>query len=541
MATQIADVNDTAVTHHQPSDAPLFHYIRSSELGRDLHSQTAFGLRPLVYADYTASGRALTFVEDYVRDAILPTYGNTHTSTTKTGRQSSDFVAEARMMIKNYLRCNDRGKNADRLLFAGSGATAGANRLVAMMGLVAPTPAARAAAAALPEEQRPVVFVGPYEHHSNLLPWRESVADVVSIGEAAEGGVDLRALEAALLAHAHRPLRIGAFSAASNVTGILSDVDAITAKLHTHGALAVWDYASAAPYAIELAMNPPHEDAAIAALLAKDALFFSPHKFAGGPQAVCFPSSHFSLPPLLHTSGRGHPYAHICFPPNSLSYHKRRHLAPCPRLDPSPGRRASTPLLAQVGLLIYKKALATRGLSSSPGGGTVFYVGRERHVYLKNDEEREEGGTPAIVGAIRAGLVLQLQKEVGAKAIARADGAILSACSAAWQGHPRIAILGHRTARRLPIFALAFRASDGGGSSGADLLLHHNYVVALLNDLFGIQARGGCMCAGPYSQHVLGISSELSDAIEEQLVKREDNELLRPGCTRLLLSVSDCV
>ncbi|KOO20832.1 cysteine desulfurase [Chrysochromulina tobinii] len=472
-----ATEDETAETHHHPSDAPLFGYIRANELGRDLQSQTAFGLRPLVYADYTASGRALAFIEDYVREAILPTYGNTHTSTTKTGRQSSDFVAEARVMIKNYLRCNDRGKNADRVLFAGSGATAGANRLVAMLGLLAPTPEARAAAHALPEAQRPVVFVGPYEHHSNLLPWRESVADVVSIGEAAAGGVDLHALEAALRAHAHRPLRVGAFSAASNVTGILSDVDAITALLHTHGALAVWDYASAAPYAIGLAMNPPHEDAERASLIAKDALFFSPHKFAGGPQAA--------------------------------------------------------------GVLVYKKALATRGISTCPGGGTVFYVSRERHVYLKNDEEREEGGTPSIVGAIRAGLVLQLQKAVGAPAIARADGALLGACRAAWGRHPRIAILGHPTAKRLPIFALAFRVTDGtaGGMSGGGgpLLLHHNYVVALLNDLFGIQARGGCMCAGPYSQQLLGIDGTLSDAFEAQLVKKEDNELLRPGYVRLSL------
>ena len=101
-----------------------------------------------------------------MRDVALPVYGNTHTSTTKTGRQSSDFVSEARTMVKSYLRCNDRGKSADRLLFAGCGATAGANRLVAMLGLTAATAAARDAARALPEPQRPLVLIGPYEHHS---------------------------------------------------------------------------------------------------------------------------------------------------------------------------------------------------------------------------------------------------------------------------------------------------------------------------------------------------------------------------------------
>jgi selenocysteine lyase/cysteine desulfurase len=270
-----------------PPEPELFKYIREHELGADLTSQTPFGSRPLIYADYTASGRSLAFIEDYVRDGLLPTYGNTHTSTTKTGRQSSDFVAEARTIVKNYLRCNDKGKNADRLLFAGSGATAGANRVVAMLGLTAPTVEAREAAALKPEHERPLVLVGPHEHHSNLLPWRDSIAEVRAIPEdPATGGTDLAALEAALKAAtaARRPLVVGAFSAASNVTGILAAVDAITLLLHTHGALAIWDYASAAPYGVSFAMNPPHEDAETRALLAKDAMFFSPHKFAGGKQ-----------------------------------------------------------------------------------------------------------------------------------------------------------------------------------------------------------------------------------------------------------------
>lgn len=190
------------------------------------------------------------------------------------------------MMLKNYLRCN---KN-DRVLFCGSGATAGANRLVAMLGISAPTPAARRAACTLPPNERPVVFVGPYEHHSNLLPWRDSTAEVIQIREDPNGGPDLRQLEAELVLAAGRPLRVGAFGAASNVTGILTDVDAVTVLLHSHGALAVWDYASAAPYGKMLDMNPPDPDPQRAALMMKDAIFFSPHKFAGGPQ-VSIPSS----------------------------------------------------------------------------------------------------------------------------------------------------------------------------------------------------------------------------------------------------------
>jgi selenocysteine lyase/cysteine desulfurase len=172
-------------------------------------------------------------------------------------------------------------------------------------------------------------------------------------------------------------------------------------------------------------------------------------------------------------------------------------------------------------------------------------VSPSEHVYLKNDEEREEGGTPPIIGAIRAGLAMQLQRAVGAAAIAAADARLLQRARTCWTAHGRIAILGHSTARRLPIFALAIRASDASADDAdsvnepthikGSLLLHHNYVVALLNDLFGIQARGGCMCAGPYSQALLGIDETLSTAFQTQLVKKEDNELLRPGYFRLSL------
>ena len=130
-----------------PNEPKLFAYIRESEIGRDVSIETPFGTRDVVYADYTASGRALTFIEDYVREEVLPTYGNTHTAASRTGAQTSDFVSEARTMIKTHVR----GNKDDRCLFVGSGATAAANQLVALLGLVAPTPAARAAARALPE------------------------------------------------------------------------------------------------------------------------------------------------------------------------------------------------------------------------------------------------------------------------------------------------------------------------------------------------------------------------------------------------------
>jgi selenocysteine lyase/cysteine desulfurase len=163
------------------------------------------------------------------------------------------------------------GTDQDLVVFCGSGATAAVAKLVGLLELGGPPRPAPGA--------RPVVFVGPYEHHSNLLPWRESAAEVVAVGEDADGHIDLDELEAQLVRHAGRPLLVGAFSAASNVTGILTDTDRLAALLHRHGALSVWDYSAAAPYLpIRMAASAP------GAGDHKDAVFFSPHKFIGGPQ-----------------------------------------------------------------------------------------------------------------------------------------------------------------------------------------------------------------------------------------------------------------
>src|SRR5207302_8073480 len=129
----------------------------------------------------------------------------------------------------------------------------------------------------VPPNRRPVVLVGPYEHHSNELPWLESVADVVEIGLDEQGRISIEDLTQQLAAYAARPLKIGSFSAASNVTGIISDVSAIARELHRAGAYAFFDYAAAGPYA-PIDMHPREPDARL------DAIFLSMHKFIGGPQ-----------------------------------------------------------------------------------------------------------------------------------------------------------------------------------------------------------------------------------------------------------------
>jgi selenocysteine lyase/cysteine desulfurase len=312
--------------------------------------------------------------------------------------------------------------------------------------------------AAIPLDQRPVVFIGPFEHHSNELPWRESIADVVVIPQDADGHIDASALETELARYADRPLKIGSFSAASNVTGIVTDTAGISALLHAHGALSFWDCAAAAPY-VEIDMYGGREGDPLAF---KDAIFLSPHKFIGGP---------------------------------------------------------STP-----GVLVVRRELLTNRVPDVPGGGTVAYVNPSDHRYLEDQPHREEGGTPAIVECIRAGLVFQLKEAVGVDVIRAHEDHYLSRAVAAWQQEPGIEILGNVDAERLSIVSFVVRAPDGR-------YLHHNYVVALLNDLFGIQSRGGCSCAGPYGHQLLGIDLDRSHEFEREI--EHGCEGIKPGWVRI--------
>ena len=248
----------------------LVETIRASVIGSDYVVPGPFGSRRVTYADYTASGRSLSFIEDYLREVVLPLYANTHTESSGTGLQTTRFREEAREIIRHCVNASDE----HAVIFAGSGATGAIDRLVAVLGLRIP----RALddkyrlSDQIPTSERPVVFTGPFEHHSNELPWRETIADVVRIHEDADGHIDLAQLEQELKRYALRPLRIGSFSAASNVTGIITDTRAVARLLHEHDALSFWDFAAAAPY-VSIDMVPEDEPLAY-----KDAIFVSPHK-----------------------------------------------------------------------------------------------------------------------------------------------------------------------------------------------------------------------------------------------------------------------
>ncbi|WP_088287894.1 aminotransferase class V-fold PLP-dependent enzyme [Kineosporia sp. A_224] len=463
----------TAEPGQGPPGQALLARIAASVIGDDRLQPGPYGPRRVTYADWTASGRALTFVEDFVRDEVLPRYANTHTEASGTGLQTSRLREDARREVRDAVG----GDASTAVIFVGSGSTAAIDRLVGILNLRVPADldAKYGLTDHIPAHERPVVLIGPYEHHSNELPWRESIAEVVTVPEDASGHVDLAALEAALVRYADRPLLIGSFSAASNVTGILTDTDAVSVLLHRHGALAFWDYAAAAPY-VDIRMVP---DAAAGAdpLAYKDAVFLSPHKLVGGP---------------------------------------------------------GTP-----GVLAVRRDLVRNSVPVVPGGGTVEYVNPDEHVYVDDVEHREEGGTPDIVGSIRAGLVFGLKRAVGVPVIRAREAALLDRALGRWRANPAMEILGNPDAERLAIVSFVVRRVRADGTPGR--YVHHNAVVAILNDVFGIQARGGCSCAGPYGHRLLGIDVERSHAFQREI--HRGCEGIKPGWTRVSLNyfVTDAV
>jgi selenocysteine lyase/cysteine desulfurase len=427
-------------------------WIEKQEIGALSPILTPFGEKPLVYADYTASGRSLSAIETILAEQVMPYYANTHSESSYSGAHTTRWREAARQMIKESVNAG----SDDRVVFCGSGATAAINRLIQLLGLEKGGELSGSAKDTIYTDaaSRPVVFIGPYEHHSNELPWRESLAEVVAIPLDATGQINQAVLAQKLQQYADRPLRLGSFSAASNVSGVLSDVEGITRLLKQHGALACWDYAAAAAYC---PMNMSGDPAI-------DAMFISTHKLPGGP---------------------------------------------------------GTP-----GLLIAKSHLFRNKKPGIPGGGTVSFVSPDHHDYLSDLERKEEGGTPAIIESIRAGLVFSVRSNLDMDQVKSTEIALAQRAIARLQKHSNIEIIGNADNPRLPILSLRF------WHQGKQL--HYGFIVSLLNDLFGIQARGGCSCAGPYAHHLLDIDRQQSQQLLAAM--RTGDTVLRPGWVRVNLT-----
>ncbi len=438
-------------------------YLRRHLIGADAPFCTPFGPRLMTYCDYTASGRTLRFVEKYLM-RLQRHYANTHTEDDMTGRSMTRLLHDAEQAIKRHVGAGED----DVLIATGTGATGAINKLQQILGIYLP-PGTRRRIESLTgqpladlREQWPVVFIGPYEHHSNEISWRDGLCEVVEVELDARGHIDLDHLQALLTdpRYAGRQ-KIGSFSAASNVTGLISPVRELAALLHRHDALAFFDYAASAPY-VPIDMHPADATAENDTHL--DAVFISPHKFIGGPGSS--------------------------------------------------------------GILVFNRALYDRCLPPTvSGGGTVSYVARHQHDFIEDIEEREKAGTPGVLQVLRAALSFEIKARVGTAQIEAIEQRWLKRAFEQWQAHPRIEILGDpEPENRVAIVSFNIRTPEGR-------YLHPRFVTVLLNDLFGIQSRAGCSCAGPYGHRLLGIGEEESEHYRCLIGKGYEG--IKPGWCRL--------
>jgi selenocysteine lyase/cysteine desulfurase len=446
-------------------------FLRQQIVGVDSTFTTPFGERLMVYCDYTASGRCLRFVETYIQ-SLQRVYANTHTEDDITGRSMSQLLHDAEAAIKQSVNAGPSGC----IVACGTGATGAIDKLQQIVGVALPPATRRNLNEAIDtadagitsqnlaealEERQPVVFVGPYEHHSNELSWRQSLATTIEVRLDANGQVDLAHLEELLTDPRFASRRkIGSFSAASNVTGVLTDVHAIASLLHRHGALACFDFAACAPY-VDIDMNPAATGPDDPSL---DAIFISPHKFLGGPGAS--------------------------------------------------------------GVLVFNQRIYDRNLPPTvSAGGTVDYVSMTDQDFMTDIEEREKAGTPGVLQTLKAALVFQIKDSVGVNTIREREHELTSRAMRAWSEHDGIEILGTPDpARRIAIISFNIRSADGK-------YLHHKLVTALLNDLFGIQSRAGCSCAGPYGHRLLGIDSVVSEKYRHAV--QDGHCGMKPGWCRV--------
>jgi selenocysteine lyase/cysteine desulfurase len=443
----------TVTTADAEAEQAFLAHLRDGVIGHDARLHGPEGERPLLYFDYIASGRFHRAVEDELNTRVLPFMANTHTETSATGRLMTHYYERAFRRIGTYLNAGPD----DVILPVGAGSTGAVNRLIAIMGLRIPCQLEDryGCSRLIPERDRPVIFRSHMEHHSNDISWRETIGEMVYVSFDEHGRVSLDHLDEMLARYRDRPLKIGTFSAASNVTGILNDCSAIARVLHAHGALAFFDYAAAGPY-VEIDLHPRGADGTPDEAAAKDAVFFSMHKFLGGPR---------------------------------------------------------TP-----GILVAHRRLFTNRVPTEPGGGTVLYTSPREHLYLRDQTLRETGGTPPIVGSIQAGLCFDLKHSIGAARIRRVEEDYLRRALHEWTANPALTILGNLEPERLGVVSMVFRG------------LHHNLAVALLSDLFGVQVRGGCMCAGPYGHELLHIDDAVSQHIRRLL--EEGHCGAKPGWVR---------
>lgn len=414
-------------------------------IGQDISIPTPYGQRRLIYADWTASGRAYRPIEEWLTREIAPYIANTHSDGSFTGAAMTAAYRQARELIKRHVHASDH----DVLLATGTGCTGAINKLQRLLGLRVPSNFI--GMARVETNDRPLVLVTHMEHHSNQTSWLECEVDLEVIPADSDGLVDVAAIPAILARYAGRRTRIASITACSNVTGIENPVHEIARIMHAHGGYCFVDYACSAPY-VKIDMHPADPAEAL------DAIYFSPHKFLGGPGSC--------------------------------------------------------------GIAIFSANLYSATVPDHPGGGTVSWTnpwGGRR--YLDDIEVREDGGTPGFLQLIRAALAIQLKEAMGVARMAERERAIVDRFFNHIGGLPRVVLLAAQHRKRLPVFSFYL---DG---------LHYDAVVRLLNDRFGIQARGGCSCAGTYGHYLLHVDAKKSRQISKSIDAGDLSE--KPGWVRI--------
>ena len=316
-----------------------FKQFRDNIVGIDLEFESPYGVQKMVYTDWTASGRLYRPIEEKLLNEFGPYVANTHTETTESGTAMTLAYHKAKDIIKKHINCNED----DVLIMAGNGMTGVVNKFQRILGLKIPENLQKYTD--IPEEIRPVVFITHMEHHSNQTSWLETMAKVEVIPPCPKGLFCMDNLKELLEKHKDCPLKIASVTGGSNVTGIQTPCHEIAKVMHQHGGVCFVDYACAAPY-IDIDMHPEDDDAYL------DAVFFSPHKFLGGPG----------------TSG----------------------------------------------VLAFNKKLYHNMIPDCPGGGTVSWTNPwGEHKYFDNIEDREDGGTPGFLQTIKTALAIQLKEQMG--------------------------------------------------------------------------------------------------------------------------------
>ena len=330
----------TKVSTYKPSELELhFNKFRQHIIGVDQEFESPFGTKKIIYTDWTASGRLYRPIEEKICNEFGPFVANTHTETTVSGTAMTKAYHEAKHIIKKHVNSNED----DVLIVSGNGMTGVVNKFQRILGLKVPENLRKFAT--IPDEIRPVVFITHMEHHSNQSSWLETIAKVELIPPDEDGLFSLNNLEELLIKYKDCTLKIASVVGGSNVTGIQTPHHKIAELMHKHGGVCFVDFACSAPY-VDIDMHPENENQSL------DAIFFSPHKFLGGPG----------------TSG----------------------------------------------VLVFNKKLYRNMIPDCPGGGTVSWTNPwGEHKYIDNIEDREDGGTPGFLQTIKTALAIKLKEAMG--------------------------------------------------------------------------------------------------------------------------------